>query len=378
MTKDVQLQDLHRQKGHLVEYAGFNLSLWFAGITPESLAVRNAAGIFDISHMGRALIRGRGSRELLERVTTNDVTSLKVGQGQYSLMCNPEGGIKDDIVVFHLQNEDYLVVYNASNRSKDYNWILENSRELAVDPQNLSDEVAMFSIQGPRARELVQTISNTDLAFISRFGCAWTELNGIKTLVTRTGYTGEDGYEIYVWDSPLNNPHNAYVVWNGLVEAGKPFGLQLCGLGARDLLRLEAGFCLYGNEMDENINPFEAKLSFTVRLHKDFIGRDRLVKIKEDGISRLRIGVVMEKRVIPRHGFDITVNGKSVGTVTSGTLSPLLNTGIAMGYVKSELAKAGSSVDIQVRGRPEKAKIVKPPFYDTSTYGYTRKLTRAC
>jgi len=374
MPKIVQLQDLHEKNGHMAEFAGFNLPLWFAGIIPESLAVRNAAGIFDVSHMGRAIVRGKDSRRLLDKVTTNDVASLMVGQGHYSLICNPNGGIKDDVVVFSIQNEEYLIVYNAGNRSKDYNWILENSKGLSVDVQDVSDEVAMFAIQGPRARKLVQTISNSNLDLVPRFGCTWTELNGIRTLVTRTGYTGEDGFEIHVWNSPLANPVNAHTVWNDLVQAGKPYGLQPCGLGARDLLRLEAGLCLYGNEMDEDTNPFEAKLSFAVKLHKDFIGKERLLQIKEKGTPRVRIGLVMENRVIPRQGFEITINGKSVGTVTSGTLSPLINTGIAMGCIEKEAAKEGNSLDVQVRSRVEKAKIVKPPFYDTKVYGYAREV----
>lgn len=377
MSKIVQLQTLHEKNGHLTEFAGFELPLWFTGIIPESLAVRNAAGIFDVSHMGRVLIRGRGSRELLDKLTTNDVASLAVGQGQYSLMCNPNGGIKDDVVVFHVQGEDYLIVYNAGNRLKDYNWIVENSKGSNVDLQDVSDEVAMFAVQGPKAREIVQSISSTDLSSIPRFGCNWTELSGKKTLVTRTGYTGEDGFEVYVWDSPLNNPINAHTVWGDLVKAGKPLGIQLCGLGARDLLRLEAGLCLYGNEMDENTNPYEAKLSFAVKLHKDFFGKERLLQIKEKGTPRVRVGLVMENRVIPRHGFEIAMSDRSLGTVTSGTLSPILNTGIAMGYVQKEAAKEGSLLDVQIRGRPEKAKIVKPPFYDANVYGYARKLQRA-
>jgi len=376
MSKRVPLQTLHEQNGHLTEFAGFKLPLWFTGIIPESLAVRNTAGIFDTSHMGRALIHGSGSQEFLDKITTNNVASLTVGQGQYSLMCNPNGGIKDDVVVFHVQHEDYLIVYNAGNRLKDYNWILENSQGSDVDVKDVSDEVAMLAVQGPRAREIVQSISATDLGSIQRFGCNWAELSRKKTLVTRTGYTGEDGFEVFVWDSSLNEPNNAYTVWSDLVKAGKPFGLQLCGLGARDLLRLEAGLCLYGNEMNEGTNPYEARLSFTVKLHKDFIGKERLLQIKERGTPKIRIGLMMENRVIPRQGFEIALNGRIIGNVTSGTLSPLLNTGIAMGYVEKEEAREGNSLDVQIRGRAEKAKVVKLPFYDASVYGYARKLQR--
>jgi len=373
MSKRVQLQNLHEKNGHLTEFAGFRLPLWFTGIIPEALAVRNTAGMFDTSHMGRTLIHGNDSRELLDKITTNNVASLAVGQGQYSLMCNQNGGIKDDVVVFRVQREDYLIVYNAGNRVKDHNWILENSQGSSVDVKDVSDDVAMIAVQGPRAREIVQTISDTDLSSIQRFGCSWAELSRKKTLVTRTGYTGEDGFEVFVWHSSLDESNNACTVWSDLVKAGKPFGIQLCGLGARDVLRLEAGLCLYGNEMDENTNPFEARLGFTVKLHKDFIGKEKLVQIKEKGTPKIRIGLKMENRVIPRQGFKIALNGRFIGTVTSGTLSPLLNTGIAMGYVEKEAALDGNSLDIQIRGRAEKAKVVKPPFYDANVYGYARK-----
>jgi aminomethyltransferase len=368
----VQLQGFHEKNGHLTEFAGFNLPLWFTGIIPESLAVRNTAGVFDVSHMGRALICGKDSQRLLDKITTNDVSSLKVGQGQYSLMCNPDGGIRDDVLVFRLGNEEHLIVYNAGNRSKDYDVILKNSEGLSVGVKDVSEAVAMFAVQGPNARQLVQSISNAELSSIPRFGCAWTELKGVKTLVSRTGYTGEDGFEVFVWDSPLDNPENSLAVWGNLLNAGKSYGLQLCGLGARDLLRLEAGLCLYGSDMDESTNPYEARLGFVVKLHKDFIGRDKLLQIKEKGTPRVRVGLVTERKVIPRHGFEMSTNGTSVGKITSGSLSPLLNTGIAMGYVEKEIAQEGNFLDIQIRGRLEKAKVVKPPFYDTNIYGYAR------
>lgn len=371
----MQLQKFHDLNGHLAEFAGYNLPLWYTGIIPESLAVRNAAGMFDVSHMGRAIIRGRESCEFLDKITTNDVSSMEVAQGQYSLICNAEGGIMDDVVVFHLHPNEYLIVYNAGNRSKDYNWILENAKSYNIDVQNISDQVAMFAVQGPKARETVQTISAANLQSVPRFGSAWTELNRTKALVTRTGYTGEDGFEIYVWDSPLDNPTKAQAVWDAIMEAGKPYGLKLCGLGARDLLRLEAGLCLYGNEMDECTNPFEAKLGFAVKLQKDFVGKEKLVRFKEKGTLRVRIGLVMQNKAIPRHGHEIAVNGGSAGRVTSGTFSPLVNTGIAMGYVEKSTAIDGFIVEVQIRSRAEKAKIVKPPFYDLNRYGYARRIS---
>jgi aminomethyltransferase len=357
----------------LTEFAGFNLPLWFKGIIPESLGVRNAAGIFDVSHMGRALIRGKDSQKLLDSITTNDVAALENGQGQYSLMCNPEGGIKDDVLVFRLQENDHLIVYNAGNRSNDYDWIVANARGLDVEVQDVSDNVAMFAVQGPKAKELVQGQSKVELGTVPRFGCERTEIGGVKVLVSRTGYTGEDGFEVFVWDSPIGNARNAQTVWDKLLQTGKPYGLELCGLGARDLLRLEAGLCLYGNDMDEKTNPYEAKLGFVVKLHKDFIGRKKLQEIRESGTPRVRVGIKTTRRVIPRHGFNIIHDGREVGSVTSGTLSPLINTGIGMGYVNTEIAREGNVVEIHVRDRLEEAKVVKPPFYDTSKYGYSRK-----
>ncbi len=369
----MQLQKFHEENGHLTEFAGFNLPLWFKGIIPESLAVRNAAGIFDVSHMGRALIRGEDSQKLLDTVTTNDVASLGNGQGQYSLMCNPEGGIKDDVLVFRLQEREHLIVYNAANRSKDYDWILASARGLNAEIQDVSDDVAMFAVQGPKSISVMQELSSIQLDTISRFGCAWAEIAGTKALVSRTGYTGEDGFELFVWDSPVGGAEKGRMVWDRILQTGKPYGLEACGLGARDLLRLEAGLCLYGTDMDENTNPYEAKLGFVVRLHKEFIGKKRLQEIKEKGTPRTRIGLVTTRRVIPRHGFAIIHQEKTVGTVTSGTLSPLLNRGIAMGYVGHEIAREGVVLGIEVRNRREEGKIVKPPFYDPSKYGYSRK-----
>lgn len=373
MTKAVQLQAFHEKNGHLTEFAGFTLPLWFKGITAESLAVRNAAGIFDVSHMGRAILTGKDSQKLLDHITTNDVASLQNQQGQYSLICNDTGGIEDDVLVFRLQDQKYLIVYNAGNRMKDYSWIINNSSGLELEAEDVSDNVAMFAVQGPKARELVQNLSSDELLGLPRFGCSWTKLAGFKTLISRTGYTGEDGFEIFVWDSPVGVPSNAQTVWKELLKTGREHGLEPCGLGARDLLRLEAGLCLYGADMDDNTNPYEARLGFVVKLHKDFIGKQTLQEAKEKGPSRIRIGMTTERRVIPRHGFSTFYQGRAVGTVSSGSLSPTLNTGIAMGYVKKEASQEGTLLDIQVRGRMEKAKVVKTPFYDTTRFGYSRK-----
>jgi aminomethyltransferase len=373
LLKKVQLQAFHEKNGHLTEFAGFNLPLWFKGIIPESLAVRNAAGVFDVSHMGRAMIRGKDSEGFLNGITTNDVCALSGGQGQYSLICNPEGGIKDDVLVFRLDDEEYLVVYNAANRSKDYNWIIEHAKALSLEIQDISDDVAMFAVQGPKAGLVLQRLSSINLKLIPRFGCTWGEVTGTKVLFSRTGYTGEDGFELFVFNAPVNRATNAENIWNLILKQGENYGLEPCGLGARDLLRLEAGLCLYGTDMDEKTNPFEAKLGFVVKLHKDFVGKERLQQVKQEGVRKSRVCLVTRSRVIPRHGYKIISDGAVAGEVTSGTLSPILNTGIAMGYLDTRLATEGAKTGVEVRNRLEEVKIVKPPFYDTTKYGYARK-----
>jgi len=376
LPRNVPLHEYHEKNGHLADFAGFNLPLWYKGIIPESLAVRNSVGLFDVSHMGRAIVSGSDAKNFLDSVTTNDVSSLAVGQGQYSLFCNLAGGIKDDLLVFRLQNE-FLLVYNAANRSKDLEWIQTNSTG-DVKIQDISDEVGMFALQGPDATRLLSKISDRTVDSIPRFGCEWAQLAGIRALVSRTGYTGEDGFEIFVWDSSITNPEKARTIWDNLLAAGEAYDIEPCGLGARDVLRLEAGLCLYGTDMDESTNPLEARLGFAVKLHKDFVGKQRLLKLKEAGeISKLRVGLVTLTRVIPRHGFEVFSQGRKVGAVTSGTLSPITDKGIAMGYVEKDIAHEGNLVDVRIRERIEQAKIIKPPFYDTTRFGYARNSSPA-
>ena len=369
----MQIQAFHDKNGHLTEFAGFNLPLWFKGIIPESLAVRNAVGIFDVSHMGRALVRGRDSQRFLDYITTNDVSSLTNSSGQYSLLCTPFGGIKDDLLVFKLQPDRYLIVYNAANRAEDYEWFSSTREGFDAEVEDISDAVAMFAVQGPKAATLMTKLSNAQLGDLPRFACNWGEIAGSKVLVSRTGYTGEDGFEVYVWDAHIGNALNAQKVWDRILEEGRPVGIEPCGLGARDLLRLEAGLCLYGTDMDENTNPFEARLGFVVKLGKDFIGRSSLLEVKEKGPRKLRVGLVTENRMIPRHGFSVLLKEEEIGQVTSGTLSPLLDKGIAMAYVTPQNASQGNVVKVRIRERLEEAILVKTPFYDTNKYGYSRR-----
>jgi aminomethyltransferase len=368
------LQSFHEEHGHIVEFAGFNLPLWFKGIIPESLAVRNAAGIFDVSHMGRAIIKGNDSEAFLQQMTSNDVSSLNDNQGQYSLLCNPDGGIRDDIFVFKLGKDEYLLGYNAANRSSDYNWFVTHKSGFNVETEDISTRSALFAVQGPRAVPLVtEAAHDSNLANLPRFGCTTTEIGRVRVLLSRTGYTGEDGFEVLVPDSAIDQPKNAKMVWDELLATGKSKGLELCGLGARDLLRLEAGYCLYGTDIDEKTNPFEAKLGFVVKLTKDFIGRSKLQEAKQNGPNKFRVGLMMQNRAIPRHGFSISANGKDIGVVTSGTLSPILNTGVAMGYAQQPNTREGAIVQVRIRDRYEPARITKPPFYDTTKFGYSRK-----
>ena len=325
--------------------------------------------------MGRVVVEGNDAERFLQHITSNDVSALTEGQGQYSLLCNPDGGIKDDLVVLNLRKDQYLIVCNAVNRSRDYDWFVENSGGFEAEIEDVSEKVALFAVQGPKAVRLITEVADDPrLANLPRFGCARAEIDGSNVLLSRTGYTGEDGFEVFVWDSPIEDPKHAKTVWEELLEAGKPLGLELCGLGARDLLRIEAGLCLNGTDIDEKTNPFEARLGFVVKLHKDFIGRGKLAEAKASGPTKLRVGLVTQNRVIPRHGFSIASHGEKIGTVTSGTLSPIINTGIAMGYVGQGHAKEGALVDIQIRDRYETARITKPPFYDTTKYGYSRKI----
>jgi aminomethyltransferase len=374
MPLRTQLYKYHADHGKLIDFAGFDMPIWYKGIVPETVAVRNQVGIFDVSHMGRAVAQGTKSETFLNFVTTNDVASLKPGQAHYSLLCNENGGIKDDVVLLRLEQTRFVIVFNAGNRKKDVDWLTTQSLRSGADFRDISDETALISLQGPKARPTLQKISKTDLSTLPRFGCTQTELDGIKCVVSRTGYTGEDGYEILVWDSPIAKPETAENMWNLLLASGKEFGIEPCGLGSRDVLRLEAGMCLYGNDIDENINPYEARLGFTVKLTKpDFIGKKALETQKAQGTKLLRIGLKATTQGIPRPGCEIVKDATTIGKLTSGTLSPTLNRGIGIGYVPREYANEGEKLGIMVRGKRVDSVVVKFPFYETEKYGWQRK-----
>jgi aminomethyltransferase len=366
----------HERHGKLFEFAGFEMPLWYSGVNPEHMAVRNNVGVFDVTHMGRSLISGKDSTAFLDYVMTRNPSTLAPTQGQYTVMCNERGGINDDLTVFKLGADEFLVIYNASNREKDLDWLRQNSKTFQVEVKDVSDEVAMFAVQGPKAQATLQKLTKTDLTQIKRYWLQFINYGGLKASASRSGYTGEDGFELHIWDTPLSKPEAALKVWNDVLEAGKEFGIQACGLGARDTLRLEAGMSLYGNDIGEDTTPLEAGLSFTVRFEKPrFIGREALLEQKEKGITRTRVGLRMLERAVPRKGFAVLKDDVKLGEVTSGTFSPLLQQGIAMAYVPPSYAAVGTKVEVDVRGRRAGAEICAMPFYDQEKYGWRRKQT---
>jgi aminomethyltransferase len=373
--RKTQLYNIHVQTAKMTEFAGFVMPLLYKGINLEHLAVRENVGVFDISHMGRVMVTGTDAERFLNYIVTNDVSRLAPNAAQYSVMCNESGGIIDDFVVYRLEQERFLVVFNAGNREKDYKWLLNHSGKFSIKLDNISDDVAMFAVQGPKAANVLQKISTEDLNKIERFKCGSTRLSDTEAYVARTGYTGEDGFEVFIWKTTNANPDNAIKVWNALFEVGKKSSLEPCGLGARDTLRLEAGLCLYGNDIDETISPLEAGLGFIVKLQKDtFIGKEALQKQKDEGVGRKRVGIQMTEQGIPRAGFGILdENNQKIGDLTSGTFSPLLKIGIGMGYVKAEDAQEQKTVKVKIREKPTGAKIVSFPFYDSDKYGSKRR-----
>src|SRR5271157_1420101 len=371
-----QLYEFHREMAEITVFAGFHMPLFYKDISPEHLAVRNSVGVFDISHMGRVLITGTESEHFLNYVITNDASTLQSNAAQYSVMCKENGGIIDDFVVYRMEKEKFLVVFNASNREKAYAWFNTNAKDFSVEIEDISENVAMFAVQGPNAEKTLQKISSEDLKKIERFKCGHSELAGVKVFLSRTGYTGEDGFEVFVWDAPIAKPDNAVRVWKKILEAGSEYGIEPCGLGARDTLRLEAGLCLYGNDIDETTNPIEAALGFVVKLQKNkFIGKEMLFKQKSEGAKRRRIGIKMIDKGIPRQGFEILSEaGERIGNLTSGTFSPLLNIGVGMGYVQTPHVQFGNTVSVKIRDRTADAKISEFPLYNTEQYGYKRKI----
>ena len=344
----------------MVPFGGWDMPVEYSGISAEHLAVRSTAGLFDVSHMGEVEIAGKGALEVVQHMTCNDVAKLQVGQIQYSGLTTPEGTFVDDLLVYRFGPSHYLLVINAGNIDKDYAWITARAKEAVPDiaTVNSSDRYALIAIQGPRAQEILQTLTAIDLPAMKYYWFAHGEIAGVRGTVSRTGYTGEDGFEVMV------PPAMATRVWDALLQAGQPHGMLPAGLGARDTLRLEAAMRLYGNDIDENTTVLEADLGWIVGWNKAaFLGRDVLHRQKASGVRKIIVGLEMIDRAIARHGHPVLHNGEPVGVVTSGTQTPFLKKAIAMAYVPPALKTPGTELEIDVRGRRAKAVVVAMPFY---------------
>lgn len=361
MLKKTPFYQAHKIEGaKLVEFAGFEMPVQYKGIKTEHIAVRKAVGIFDVSHMGEFLIQGPQALKLIQKVTVNDASKLKPGKAQYSCMCYEDGGIVDDLIIYMLDENDYMLVVNASNIQKDFEWIQSNNNFDAV-VENHSEKYALLAVQGPKAAEMLKKLSNENIEEIGFYSFKKGEIAGVEMIISATGYTGEKGFELYF----EHEKYNAIELWNTLMEAGKIFGIEPCGLGARDTLRLEMGFALYGNDITKETHPLEARLGWITKFDKgDFIGREKLLQVKEEGIKRQLMGFVMQdKRSIPRNGYKIVnENGAEIGAVSSGTMSITLGKGIGMGYVNKAYTEEGTPVQIKIRNKTANAVVTKPPF----------------
>ena len=347
----------------MMAFGGFDMPVQYTSILDEHRAVREKAGLFDVSHMGEVLVRGPRAFDFVQHLVTNDAARLYDGRAMYAVMCQEDGGAVDDLLIYRMGEERYLLVINASNIEKDLAHMRAHN-PMGAELEDVSADTALLAVQGPEAPAIVQKLTDVDLSGIKYYHFAEMPPGAFvgceRAVLSRTGYTGEPGFEIYC------EGERAADVWAALMEAGRPAGLQPAGLGARDTLRLEAGYCLYGNDLDEATNPLEAGLGWTVKLDKgDFVGKEALERVKAEGPKRKLVGLVMEQRGIPRHGYEILADGEAIGVVTSGTQSPVLGKGIALGYVPNEAAytEPGRPLEVALRGRPAPATVQKPPFH---------------
>jgi len=357
--KNTALTAIHEQLGaKMVPFAGYNMPVQYEGVNAEHEIVRNGVGVFDVSHMGEFFLKGESALALIQKVTSNDASKLVNGKAQYSCLPNADGGIVDDLIVYKIEDNHYLLVVNASNIEKDWNWISSHN-DLGVEMTNASDQYSLLAIQGPKAAQAMQSLTNIDLANMGYYTFQIGDFAGKQNvIVSATGYTGSGGFEIYFKNE------DAEYIWNKVFEAGAAFGIKPIGLAARDTLRLEMGFCLYGNDINDTTSPLEAGLGWITKFDKTFTNSDNLLHQKEVGVARKLVGFEMIERGIPRHDYEICdAQGNVVGIVTSGTQSPSLGIAIGMGYVPSALATVDSEIYIRIRNKDIKAKVVKMPFY---------------
>ena len=356
MDKKTALYDKHIEMGaKMVEFAGYWMPIQYTSITEEHFAVRNAAGLFDVSHMGEFIFKGEDALTFLNYITINNVKKLEVGQVQYSALCYPDGGLVDDLLVYRFP-EHYMMVVNAANLQKDWEHI-QSYVKGEIEISNVSDLTTLLALQGPKSLEILQPLTETDLSSLNYYWFAEGKVAGMETVVSRTGYTGELGFEIYA------APENSVELWDAIMESGKPYGLLPVGLGARDTLRLEMKYCLYGNDISKDTNPLEAGLDWITKTKKeDFIGREALLKVKEAGVKRKLVGFEVEGRAIPRQHHPVLVGGNQAGEVTSGTFSPVLKKGIGMAYIPTEYSEIGQAIQVDIRGKLVDGQVVKTPF----------------
>ncbi|GAB3723040.1 glycine cleavage system aminomethyltransferase GcvT [Flavobacterium koreense] len=357
--KNTALTHIHEGLGaKMVPFAGYNMPVSYEGVNAEHETVRNGVGVFDVSHMGEFLISGENALALIQKVTSNDASTLENGKAQYSCLPNNDGGIVDDLIVYKIKDEQYLLVVNASNIDKDWDWISSHNT-FGAEMKNLSDNYSLLAIQGPKAVEAMQSLTSVDLSAIKYYHFEVADFAGIEhVIISATGYTGSGGFEIYCKNSEVEQ------VWNKVFEAGAAFGIKPIGLAARDTLRLEMGFCLYGNDINDSTSPLEAGLGWITKFTKEFTNSENLKAQKEAGVSRKLVGFELIDRGIPRHDYEIVdAEGNNIGIVTSGTQAPSLGKAIGMGYVKTEFAAADSEIYIVIRDKKIAAKVVKMPFY---------------
>lgn len=357
--KEIALSDKHKEfNAKMVPFAGFNMPVSYEGVNIEHETVREKLGVFDVSHMGEFLISGEHALELIQKISSNDASKLVDGKAQYSCMPNEEGGIVDDLIIYRIDPEKYLLVVNASNIEKDWNWISKHN-SMDATMRDMSDEMSLLAIQGPKAAEAMQSLTDIDLSNMKFYTFEVGKFADVdKVIVSATGYTGSGGFEIYFRNE------DAEQIWDAVMAAGKDFGIKPIGLAARDTLRLEMGFCLYGNDIDDTTSPIEAGLGWITKFTKDFVNSEELKKQKENGPERKLVAFELDERGIPRQGYDIVdENGKKIGVVTSGTMSPSLEKGIGLGYVPSDIAGVGNKISIQIRKKAVPATQIKLPFY---------------
>ena len=356
-AKQIPLNDLHEKLGgKMVPFAGYNMPVRYSSDKEEHLTVREGVGVFDVSHMGEFMLRGSHALNLIQWVTSNDASKITNGQAQYSCLPNDKGGIVDDLLVYRFSEDKYMLVVNASNIEKDWNWI-KSQDKWGVDMEDISDDLVLLAVQGPKAVVTLQELTEVNLSEVKFYHFKTAFLAGFKMIISATGYTGSGGFELYV------NKEDAGEVWRKIFEAGEEFGIKPIGLGARDTLRLEKGFCLYGNDITDETSPLEAGLGWVTKFTKDFVNAENLKAQKEAGIERKLVGFVMEDKGIPRHDYELTdTDGNIIGKVTSGTMSPSMNVGLGMGYVITKFSAPDTEIYVQVRNKSLKAKVVKPPF----------------